>query len=356
MRSALLWERVYSQGGNTMYKHLSFTDRLKIEAWERTKIPPRVMAEQLGVHISTIYRELKRGRYTHLNSDYTTEDRYSPDIAEQKYRDNLKAKGPGLKIGNDREYAEYLERKVKIEKYAPGAILGEIKRKGLRFSTSISKTTFYRYIDEGVFLTISNKDLPVKKNKKKKVARRQPSRAPIGKSIEKRPAEVLTRSSFGNWEMDSVVGKKGTRKALLVLTERKSRQEILRLMPDKTAASVNRELDRLEREMGRDRFAKVFKTITCDNGSEFSDYAGMERSAFGGKRTTVYFCHPYCSCERGTNENQNKMVRRWYPKGTDFTRVTKKEIKKLEDWINHYPRGLFGFASSAEVYADCMNL
>ena len=204
------------------YKHLSFTDRLKIEAWERVGTSPRVMAKELGVHISTIYRELKRGRYERLNTDLTTEDRYSPDIAEKKYRDSLKAKGAGLKLGNDHEYAAYLEYKVSVEKYAPGAILGEIKKNGMVFQTTISKTTFYRYIDDGVFLTITNKDLPIKRNKnKQKHNHVQASRAPKGKSIEKRPKEIESRKTFGNWEMDSVEGKKRAKKPCLYLPKEK---------------------------------------------------------------------------------------------------------------------------------------
>lgn len=339
------------------YKHLSFTDRLKIEAWESIGTSPRVMAKELGVHISTIYRELKRGRYERLNTDLTTEDRYSPDIAEKKYRDNLKAKGTGLKLGNDHEYAAYLEYKVSVEKYAPGAILGEIKKNGMVFQTTISKTTFYRYIDDGVFLTITNKDLPIKRNKnKQKHNHVQASRAPKGKSIEKRPKEIESRKTFGNWEMDSVEGKKRTKKALLVLTERKTRNEIIRIMKDKTAASVLSTLDALEAEMGAKRFALIFQTITVDNGSEFSDYEGIERSATGeGKRTNVYFCHPYSSYERGSNENQNKMIRRHYPKGYDFSNVTPADIQKLENWINNYPRKIFDFYSSSDLYEACLN-
>ena len=83
------------------YKHLTFNDRLKIEALQKVSTSPRVMAEKLGVHISTIYRELKRGQYEHLNSDYTTEQRYSPDIAEEKNQANLRAKGAPFKIGSD---------------------------------------------------------------------------------------------------------------------------------------------------------------------------------------------------------------------------------------------------------------
>lgn len=145
------------------FKHLTKTDRIQIESWRKVKISPRVMADTLGVHISTIYRELKRGQYEHLNTDYTTEIRYSPDIAEQSYQENLRAKGAPLKIGNDHVYAEYIEYKISVEKYSPGAVLGEIRRKGIEFRTSISKTTLYRYIDQGVFFTLTNKNLHCKK-------------------------------------------------------------------------------------------------------------------------------------------------------------------------------------------------
>lgn len=338
------------------YKHLSFTDRLKIEAWQKVGIKPEQMAEELGVHTSTIYRELKRGEYTHLNTDLTEDKRYSPDIAEKKYRDNLKAKGAELKIGNDREYAAYLEYKVSAEKYAPGAILGEIKRKGIKFKTTISKTTFYRYIDDGVFLTITNKDLPVKRNKdKQKYDRVKPNRAPAGKSIEKRPAEIAERTTFGHWEMDCVEGKKGTKKTMLVLTERYTRYEIIRIMKDHTAASVVKALNGIERAYGAD-FYKIFQSITIDNGSEFSDYEGLEQSCRRvGTRTKVYYCHPYSSYERGSNENQNKMIRRHYPKGVSFEGVTSADMRKLEKWINNYPRGIFDYYTSADLYEACIN-
>lgn len=341
------------------YKTLTWNDRLKIEAWLRVNTPKKIMAEALGVHISTIYREIKRGQYEHLNSDWTTEMRYSPEISEQKKQEYLRAKGGDLKIGNDMEYANYLEYKVAVDKYAPGAILGEIKRKGLQFDTTISKTTFYRYIELGVFLTLTNKDLPVKRNKTEhkydKVQRAK--RPPKGESIEKRPEEIAERLTFGHWEMDCVEGKKGTKKTLLVLTERKTRNEIIRLMQAKTAASVVAALNKLEKELGTDMFARIFQSITVDNGSEFSDYTGIEQSSLhpDRNRTKLYYCHPYSSYERGSNENQNKMVRRHYPKGYDFTNTTPAEIRKLEKWINNYPREMFDYYTSAELYEACIN-
>lgn len=87
-----------------MHKHLTWTDRLKIEKGLKEGLKPLAIAARLHVHNTTIYREIKRGTYTHLNSDLTTEERYSPEIAEQRYRDNLAAKGGSLKIGNDREF------------------------------------------------------------------------------------------------------------------------------------------------------------------------------------------------------------------------------------------------------------
>lgn len=334
------------------YKHLTFSDRLKIEAWQKVGTSPRVMAEKLGVHISTIYRELKRGQYEHLNSNYTTEQRYSPDIAEEKNQANLRAKGAPLKIGSDHEYAQYIEYKIRVEKYSPRAVLGEIKRQGVEFSTTISAPTLYRYIEQGVFLTITNDNLPVKRNKTEhRYKKVRAARAPKGTSIEKRPAEIAERSSFGHWEMDCVVGKKGTKKTFLVLTERYTRYEIIRIMKDHTAASVVKALDGIERSYGAGLFAKVFQTITIDNGSEFSDYEGLEQSCRKkGSRTKVYYCHPYSSYERGSNENLNKMIRRWLPKGTNFDEITEEVIAAVTDWINRYPRKILGYLTADQVF------
>ncbi len=267
-----------------------------------------------------------------------------------KYRANLKAKGGDLKIGNDMEFAAYVEKRIVKNKYSPGAVLGEIKAKGKKFKTTISKTTLYRYIENGVFLTLSNKHLPVKGGRKKKSEKKEQKSAPKGTSIEKRPPEIAERSTFGNWEMDCVEGKKKTKETLLVLTERLTRDEIVRLMKDKTADSVTSELDALERELGSEKFALLFRSITIDNGSEFSDCEGMERSINGGTRTKVYYCHPYSAYERGSNENCNKLIRRHFPKGTSFKGVSREIIKKLEKWINNYPRGIFGYHSSGELF------
>lgn len=334
------------------FKHLSRTDRLTIETMLKDGKSKKEIAERIGVDGSTVYREIKRGQYEHRNSDWTTEMRYSPDIAHEKYKENLKAKGPDLKIGNDQELADYIEKRIADDGYSPEAVLGEIKQKELPFQTSISKTTLYRYIDMGLFLTITNKDLPVKgrRKKKNKKVRRQ-ARASAGDSIEKRPEEIDDREEFGHWEMDTVVGKKGESKhSLLVLTERKTREEIITLLYEHTMEQVVKALDSLEEKWGS-LFSQIFKTITVDNGSEFSNCAGMEKSALGdGSRTKVYYCHPYSSYERGTNENQNRLIRRRVPKGENFDDRTEEDIQDVEDWINNYPRKLFGYRTAQTMF------
>lgn len=116
----------------------------------------------MHVHRSTIYREIKRGEYTHRNSDYTEETRYSSDLGQKNHDWNAQGKGRNIKIGNDRPLAEYIEGKIIEDKYSPEAALAAAAESGIEFTTSISVRTLYRYIDKGIFLKLTNKDLPVK--------------------------------------------------------------------------------------------------------------------------------------------------------------------------------------------------
>ena len=207
---------------------------------------------------------------------------------------------------------------------------------------------------------ITNKDLPIRRNKKrhKKKAVRVQKRDIAGTSIEDRPEDILTREEFGHWEMDSVIGSRGKSKnTLLTLFERKTRQPIIYKQSDKSSASVVEALDDLEKKLG-DKFYLIFKTITVDNGTEFADCEGIERSCIhpGKKRTQVYYCHPYCSSERGSNENGNRMIRRKIPKGTNFDNMSKKEIAQVQKWLENYPRRMFGYKSSKQLYLEEMKL
>ncbi len=334
------------------FRHLTKTNRLQLETMLRTKVSIREIAKTLEVHISTIYREIKRGEYEHLDgSTWLTEKRYSCDKAQEKYEFNLRQKGAEIKLGKDYEYAEYIERKIIDDKLSPLAVLGEIKRKGLKFNTTISVNTLYKYIEKGYFSRLEIRHLPMKEKRRKGKRSVVIKRAPKGISIEKRPIEILERKTFGHWEMDCVCGP--TLNTLLVLTERLTRKEIIFPMPNQKSESVLRCLNRLEYRFGK-TFKKVFKSITVDNGSEFSDYQALQRSIFGkdNQRTTLYYCHPYCSAERGTNERINREIRRLIPKGSDLSKYSIEDIQCVEDWVNNYPRQVLGFATSKELFDE----
>lgn len=334
------------------FKHFTFNDRLRLEVLKKAGHKPKEIAEILHFHVSTIYRELKRGEFEALNSDLTTETRYSPDIAQEYMNGVLTAKGADLKIGNEKEFADRIEDIIINEGYSPAAALAKVKAEGIDFTVCV--TTLYSYIDKGVFLNLTLKDLPEKRKGEKRTKRKTTQkRATKGESIENRPEEIDTREKFGNWEMDTVVGARGvSKKSLLVLTERKTRKEIIFLLKEHTAAAVVKALDKLERKMGA-KFREIFKTITVDNGSEFADWEGMERSKrTKKKRTKIYYCHPYSSWERGSNENQNKLVRRHIPKGVNFDDKTQGDVDKIAEWINNYPRRIHQYRTAEQLYNE----
>ena len=205
------------------FNHLTYADRLKLEALLLAGHKADEIARILHFHRATIYREIKRGQYEHLNSDYTTEMRYSPEIAQAYMNDVLAAKGPGLKINREKAFADRIEEIIINDGYSPAAALAQVKNEGMTFTVCVN--TLYSYIEKGVFLNVTIQNLPVKRNKKRKKRKVTiQKRASRGDSIEKRPKDILTREEFGHWEMDTVVGAQGvSKKSLLVLTERKTR-------------------------------------------------------------------------------------------------------------------------------------
>ena len=149
--------------------------------------------------------------------------------------------------------------------------------------------------------------------------------------------------------MDTVIGKREKGETLIVLTERKTRFELVFRSKDKTVKSTVCILNRLERKLGR-HFKTIFKSITVDNGVEFNNFKLLEKSIFKGKRTIIYYCHPYASGERGSNEKQNQMLRRWIVKSTKIEEYTDKQIKDAENWLNNYPRPMFDFNTSKSLF------
>ena len=334
---------------------LSWNDMLTIEKMLKQGYKAPAIARRIGCTTQAIYDEIKRGEVELLDSQLRAYKAYSPEMSMSKREQGNKNRERPLKIGNDHAMAAWIIEMIAEKGYSPAAVCALMgKTPETTFSCKISRQTLYHYIENGYLWPLTNKDLRYKgkKKRKHKRVRVQAKRASAGKSIEKRPEHINSREEPGHWEMDSVEGKRGTKKTMCVMTERAARQEIGRFMPDQTAASIVDTLDKLEVKLGTDRFREIFKSITVDNGSEFADVEGMERSFLrpNEKRTTIYYCHPRCPGERGSNEKQNQMIRWFFPKGTDFRKVSNKKLQEVIDWINNYPRLLLDWHSSNDLF------
>ena len=320
-------------------QHLSYEERQKIEILLKAKHKPEEIGKLLGGRSKrTIQREIALGKVKLLNSDLTYRTEYSADAAQNKRDFNNTAKDPRLKLGANFKLIDFIENKIIKDKYSPAAALAEVRKKG--YEVNFCVKTLYNYIDEGLFVKLTNDDLPVKNvGKKRPYHLVRAAYTQKGKSIEERPEEAENKEIFGHWELDTVVGKQKTKAALMVMTERSKGIEIIRKIESKSQECIVRELDKLERRLGAKKFKKIFKTITCDNGCENLDFKGMERSVLTNiPRTQVFYAHPYSAWERGANECANKLIRRFIPKGADISKYSKKFIRYIQHWMNNYPR------------------
>lgn len=327
--------------------YMTYPERIRLETMIRFKVPVAQIARELGCCRQTIYNEIKRGQYIHTGK-HKDEIRYSADKGQDIHEKAIKNKGSDLKIGRDIAYADFLEEKILIEKRSPAAALAEARTAG--FATSIYKTTLYAYTDQGVFYALTNNDLWEKPNRKKKKKKPQKRIAhPAFPSIEERPENINERKEEGHWEIDLVIGKKKSSAALMVMSERITREVILRKIPNRKAATIVAELDNLERTLPN--FREKIRTITTDNGVEFLDYEGTKKSIYDGERCEIYYCHSYASWEKGTIERNNRIIRRFFPKGTDFSNITKEQVAEVQDWMNDYPRKILNWKTPNQMAA-----
>lgn len=335
-------------------KHLEYSERQSIERWfnrdKRTKVE---IAELLDRTEKTIRNEIKRGLVKNLTTELIEIWVYSADVAQQKYEYYLKAKGPKLKIDNDYELKEYVEKSIKEDKKSPEVIAKEIKK--MNFKTKMCARTIRNNIYAGDIYDIKSTDMIYNKEyKDKNKEKRVCEKVPPEKSIDYRPDEANTREAYGHWEGDLVIGTKKRGAVLFTLTERKTREEIIVKIPGKKAEYVAQALDLIERRYKKIFYTK-FKTITFDNGGEFRNWKSLEKSYDNRRktaRTQVYYAHPYRSGERGSNENANRLIRRFIPKGIDITPISEEYIQKIEDWINNYPRAMFNYKSTNEILSE----
>lgn len=342
------------------YTHLKQWERYKIEALLAGKKKPDAIALLLNRSLSTIYAEIKRGTKVRMSYDLKEKKEYRADVAQRDYEAKGKNKERGLKIGRDQKLENHIRDKILNHKYSPDAVIGEIKSLELKFDGMICTKTLYNYIDTGILSGISNENLWQKRNRKKrdyKSVRRISLNNRSGKSIEQRPQQANDRLEYGHWEGDCVKGPQGYTTSLLTLTERKSLEQIIIKIERSTQEEIQATLDNLEIKFDS-LFSIKFKSITFDNGVEFLNWESLELSCLKPKkkRTSVYFAHAYSAWERGSNENQNRMIRRFIPKGTDIHQISDKEIKTIEIWMNNYPRKRLGYKTANQVAQEHLQI
>jgi IS30 family transposase len=309
-------------GNNTTnkrtWKQITEHERHKIEALLKAAVSVKQIAELLGKDRRTIEREIARGKVSQKDTNLKEYFVYKACYASINRNAAASKKGRKTKLVTaPKAFTRYVKRKIVNEKFSPDAALANMRNKKFTFALPISTKTLYNYIDKGLVPGVTNQNLPEKrKNGKKRQYRRLVAwNNTKGDSIDNRPKEVDDRSPL-HWEADCVLSGRGGHSCLLVLTERHSRHELIFKMRAHTQACVIDVLNKLELRLG-EKFPLLFKTITFDNGSEFLNWQDIENSCIkpDTKRTKTYFCHPYSSWERGSNEVNNKLIRRFIKKG-----------------------------------------
>lgn len=346
------------------YKHLSFEQRARIQALIEQKdvngnrlFSNTYIANDIGVHKSTISRELKRikskisilsGRIK--NKPYNAQDAHEDYLYKRSFSkaNYILEDFPKLK--------KYIEDKILIDKWAPDVISGYITSHKLYYQegfTTISTTSIYRAIHYGI-LKVKKEDTRRMYKFEKNYKYSQKGKTPLNKlsySIELRPDDINFRESFGNWELDTVLStSKGIHECLMTLTERKTRFEIIGRLQAKTKEEVIYKFKKIKKYL-KSNINMIFKSITTDNGSEFSGF----KEIIDLMNCDFYFCHPYASCEKGTNEKHNSIIRYFIPKSDLIENYSNEDISNICSWMNNYPRKIFDYHTPKEMLEKELN-
>jgi len=290
---------------------------------------PTEIAKELEVHKSTISRELCRN---------TGERGYRPKQADEKACERRRNATPMKRISA--ETWKMVEEKLRQD-WSPEQVSGWFEK---RQEIRISHEWIYQHVlaDQQAGGDLYTHLRQHGKRRKRYGMYDRRGNLPNRVSIEERPEMVEQRERLGDWEVDTLVGK-GHRGALVSLVERKSRYTLLQPVTQRLANLVADTTISLLHP-----FADFVHTITGDNGKEFAEHVRIAETL----KANFYFAHPYSAWERGTNENTNGLVRQYFPKKTDFSKVTLPEIKVAVDKLNHRPRKCLDFKSPFEVFFD----
>jgi IS30 family transposase len=340
-------------------EHLNLAERKTIERMLRNDANKSEIAKALYRDKSTIKREIKRGSVVQRkrnpyegkpdkHPEYIEYATYFADAGQRVYEQNRSNCGSKNKLTACVDMVAYVEGKIHgTEKWSPDAAIGYAITNNLYPGQEFTTKTFYNWIDDGL-VKVKNIDLLLKVRRKANKPRKERKKV-LGKSIDERPAVVENREEFGHWEGDGIVGK-GRKGQLVTLVERKIGVGFLFNAGDRSSERIVEIIDSLHQEYGS-YFRQIFKSITFDNGSEFSNSEAVEQD----DRTRVYYAHPYSSFERGTNENWNGIVRRFIPKGRSFDDLTTDTLRRINYYINTLPRKRFGYKTPLDLWNEEMS-
>lgn len=317
------------------YRQLTSEDRYILGALKKQGFSIQAIAEHLGFHRSTIYRELQR------NSCHHVDGAYRPSKAERRTRARRSMSR------RNRHYAEAdfkIVRELLEMKWSPEQIVGHIRRYGL-MERRMSHETIYQYIwrdkNNGGHLWTYLRQSPKQRRKR---YRSYDSRGRLSnkRHISERPQSVESRRHKGHWEIDTVMGH-GSLDCIVTLLERKTGFVQIGKLEDRTTTSLNkRTLSLIDRE------PDAFKTITADNGTEFHQYHLIEEKS----GVMFYFATPHHSWERGSNENVNGLIRQYLPKGQSMKNLTQQQCDAIAKSLNTRPRKRLNYKTPEECFYD----
>lgn len=320
------------------YKRLCLQERVVIQTLLEEKRSRSFIAKKLGRSRSTITRELRKW----LGD---SDNKYDASLAQWSAEDDYLNKRNRDKINTYQRLKIYVYRGL-LRQWSPEQISGRIKQEYPHDAVmNISYEAIYCHIYAHRQAMLNRKLirlLPYQKTLRRRAnaKTKRGSRIKDQVSIEERPQHIENRLEIGHWEGDLVIGK-GQKSAIGTLVERKSRYTCIVKVKNRKSATV------------RKQFVKVFKafngntakTMTYDNGVEMAQHKTFTKQT----GMQVYFAHPYASWERGTNENTNGLIRRYFPKGTDFSTVTEQQLQHVQTKLNNRPRKILNYKTPMEI-------
>ena len=323
-------------------QHLRAEERGAVQRLKKLGYSNRAIAAEINCSPSTVGYELKRG--TPVYSGRGRKPGYSAKRGAAVYRANRSRCRRNKTYSSNTVFVRWMVEKIRTHKWSFDTCVGRAKLNNLFPRHTIPCTkTLYNLLWSGE-LPLTLFELPEVLSRRKQGKPRISKRL-NGKSIDLRPAEVDERTQFGHWESDTVIGrKKKDDPAVFTIVERLTGYYLSIRTEGKTTEGIATAMRKLYDEFG-ERFPQVFRTITTDNGSEFSAFSNME--AYGAK---VYFAHPYSSWERPINERTNRILRRFIPKGTAIQNYTDDQILMFSDEINAMPRKRLGYHTAEELF------